>query len=105
MSASKLKRRLKEAQKIWQEENRNQDIDGLPGYTPGVLRGFKETLRIIGEMQREQVCKDITERRMVSRWNGVALYRACRQAYGRLKYSDRKGALRALQRALKQTRD
>jgi len=105
MTASKLKQRLIEAQRIWQEESRNQDIDGLPGYTPGVLRGFKETLRIIREYQREQLCKDKAERRMVSRWKGVTLYRACRQAYGRLKYSDRVGALRALKRVLNKTED
>ena len=38
MSASKLKRQLREAKKIWQKENKNSDIQGLPGYMPGVLK-------------------------------------------------------------------
>ena len=104
MSASKLKRRLREAQKIWQEEGRNQDIDGLPGYLPGVLRGFKESLRIVGDFHRETLHEEISERRTASHWDAVALYRACRQAYGRLKYSDRDGAIRALKRALEKTK-
>jgi hypothetical protein len=100
MRASKLKRQILDAQKTWEKENKNQDIAGLPGYTQGVLKGFKETLRIMREFQVEQLRKDMAERKMVSRWNGVSLYRACRQAYGRLKYSDRDGALRALKRVL-----
>jgi len=104
MSTSKLKRRLREAQKAWEEERRNQDIDGLPGYTSGVVRGFKETLRVVGDFHREQLHKEIAERRMLSRWNAVTLYRACRRAYGRLKYSDRDGAIRALKHALDKTK-
>ena len=100
MSAAKLKRQLREALKIWEQERRNADIDGMPGYVPGILKGFKETLRIVEEYHRQEIRKTLADRRMHSRFNAVTLYRACHRAYGRLKYSDRAGAIRALKRAL-----
>ncbi len=104
MSISKLKRLLKEAQNVWQVEQANADITGLPGFMPGVIKGLKEALRIIETYQRQEVRKVLVERRLASRWHAVTLYRACHQAYGRLRYSDREGALRALRRALDKTK-
>ena len=104
MSATKLKRQLREALRIWQKQKRSPDVEGLAGFTPGVLKGFEESLRIVEEFHRQELCKTVTERRAMTRWSAVDLYRACRRAYGRLRYSDRIGAIRALKRALDQTK-
>ena len=69
---------------------------------PGVLKGFEESLRVVQEFQLQELRKAAAVRRELSRWNAQTLYQACRQAYGRLKYSDRAGAMRALKRALDQ---
>lgn len=100
----KLKRLLREAQRMWQADNSNSDLAGLPGYMPGVIKGLKEAMQILETQQRQQVRKKLVERRLMSRWHAVTLYRACTQAYGRLKYSDRQGAIRALKRALEKTK-
>jgi len=102
MSASRLKRQLREAKKAWKSENKNADIQGMSGYMSGVLKGFEETLRIVEEYHRQEVMKSMADRQMHSRSNAVTLYRACQHAYSRLKYSDRAGAIRALQRALEE---
>jgi len=104
MSEAKLKRRLREAQNTWRKDTKNPDIEGLPGYMPGVLKGFEETLRIVRDFQKQELKKTTVERRMLTRFSAVYLYRACRQAYGRLKQSDREGAIRALKRALDKTK-
>jgi hypothetical protein len=100
MNTSKIKRRLREAERIWRQESQNSDIQGMPGYVPGVLKGFKETLRILEQYQKEELNKAVNERHPLSRWTAIKLYHACRQAYGRLRYSDRRGAMKALKRAM-----
>jgi len=104
MGATKLKRRLLEAQKVWQKDSKNPDIESMPGFMPGVVKGFEETLRIVREHQKEELLKVTDERRPLSRWSAIILYRACVQAYGRLKHSDRMGAIRALTRAIEKTK-
>ena len=102
MSPAILKRRLRETMRIWQHDQKNTDIEGLEGYMPGVLKGLKEALRIVEESQRQNLRQNCSDRKTFSRWSAVHLYRACRQAYGRLAYSDRPGAMRALKKALDQ---
>jgi len=104
MTTSKIKRRLREAERQWKKEIQNPDIEGMPGFMPGVLKGFAETLRIVQEYQREELNKAVSERRPLSRWTAMKLFLACRRAYGRLRYSDRVGAMRALKRALDRTK-
>src|SRR5580693_4632149 len=100
MTTSKIKRRLKEAERGWKKETKNPDLAGMPGYMQGVLRGFSETLRIIQEYQKEELNKASTERRPLSRWTAIKLLLVCRRAYSRLKYSDRAGAMKALKKAI-----
>ena len=104
MSTSKIKRQLRDAERVWRKATKDPDIEGMPGYMPGVLKGFAETLRIIQEYQREELNKAVMERRPLSRWTAMKLFLACRRAYGRLKYSDRAGAMRALKRAIERTK-
>lgn len=100
MGEAKLKRRLMETVRAWRKDAKNMDIEGMPGYVPGVLKGFEETLRVLRDYQKQELEKVVTERRKLTRFSSVDLYRACLQAYGRLKQSDRQGAIRALERAL-----
>lgn len=100
MSTSSLKRRLREAKKIWQQELQNSDLQGQGGYMPGILKGLEEALKIVEELHRQKILKICETRRPLTRWSAVDLYHACEHAYGRLLYSDRSGAMRALKRAL-----
>jgi hypothetical protein len=100
MGTSKLKRRLSEEQREWQKGIRGQDLSGETGFLPGVVRGLAEALRIVKEFQKENLCQTNAARRPFTRANAVLFYRACRRAYGRLKQSDRTGAMRALKTVL-----
>src|SRR5579872_6321991 len=101
MSLAVIKQRLWAAKRFWESSRKSQDIQGLPGFLPGVIQGFRETLNIIQEYQRDELKKTRTQRHPLTRWNGLILYKACTQAYQRLKHSDRLSAMRILQRALK----
>jgi len=100
MSASKLKRRLQDAQREWQREDKNTDLSGDPGFMRGVVRGFSEALRIVQNQQREDLCRTAAARRPFTRSSAVLFHQACTTAYGRLKYSDRIGAMKALKKVL-----
>lgn len=102
MSITKLKLRLREAQRNWESSKKSRDVSGLPGFLPGVLQGFKETKKVLQDCHREELLKRREGRQPLSRWNAVILYRACQQAFQRLKQSDRPSAMRILQRALAQ---
>ena len=73
---------------------------GLPGFRDGVRRGFHEALRIIHEQHLEDIRAKPLNRLPLSRWSAVVLYRACHQAFGRLRLSDRVGAMNILKRAM-----
>ena len=100
MWGARLKHQLKAARQRWRNEVQNSAIEGSPVFLQGVVWGFNETLRIVTQFQKEEH-RRITEDRKLSPRAGAALfYRACVQAYGRLKQSDRIGAMRILKRAI-----
>lgn len=100
MSLTVIKQRLRDAKRFWEDSQKSRDVIGLPGFLPGVIQGFREALLIIERYQREELKKSRAQRRPLSRWNGIILYKACIQAYQRLHHSDRRSAMRTLQRAL-----
>ena len=102
MSAAKLKKQLQEARRQWQRDDRNTDLAGDPGFMRGVIRGISEALRIVQTLQREDLCRTAAARRPFSRSSAVLFYQACTTAYGRLKYSDRTGAMKVLKKVLDQ---
>ena len=100
MNITIIKQRLRAAKREWENSQRSPDVIGLPGFLQGVIQGFKEALVIIQHYHREELRKSRMQRRPLSRWNGMILYKACTQAYQRLKHSDRASAMRILQRAV-----
>ena len=100
MGATKLKLRLRQAMKLWQEARESGDYVGAPGFLDGVRRGFQETFKVIKELQAEEVQALKPQREPMTRWNAIVLYRACQGAYRRLALSDRAGAMAILRRAL-----
>ena len=100
MSTSQIKQRLREAESAWRTASKNPDRTGPPGFIQGVLRGFIEARRIIEQYHQEELNKALAGRRPRARWTAGQLLTACRRAYNRLKYSDRKGALAALKTVL-----
>jgi hypothetical protein len=102
MKATQLKRRIREAQRLWLTAKQSGDVVGLPGFLDGVRRGFTETLRIIDACHREEVQSRREGRRPLTRWNAVLMYRACLLALRRLEVSDRAGAIKVLERVIGQ---
>ena len=100
MRVTVVKARLRSARSTWAQGEVSPDLAGQPGFVRGVLRGLAEALKIVQQAQREDVQKAQAQRRPLSRWTGMKLYKACRQAYGRLLEGDRPHAMRILRRAL-----
>src|SRR5262245_55778834 len=90
MRTGRLKKRLKAEQQHWRKESQNGDLSGGAGFMPGVIKGFSETLRILQEFQSQDVIEKLQSRHALPRWKAEQFRKACNQAYGRLKYGDRK---------------
>lgn len=65
-------------------------------------RVFREVLEIISR-HREIDKQRAAAKAVPAKVDGQALYRACRSALNRLAHSDRPGAIKILERALKKT--
>lgn len=100
MRVTVVKSRIRAERRLWSRHTLSPDVAQQPGFVDGVLRGLLEALKIIEGAQIEDICTVKAARRPLTRWNGIRLYNACRQAYGRLKESDRRGAMRILQAAI-----
>ena len=104
MRVSVVKIRLRAARKLWAKGAISPDISAQQGFIYGVLRGLAEALKIVQQAQREDIQKIKAVRRPLSRWTALELYKACRQAYGRLLEGDRPTAMRLLRHAMERIR-
>jgi len=95
-----IKNRLRAARRLWSRGHGSMDVSAQPGFVEGVMRGLLDALHIVQDTQREDIAKAKALRRPMTRWTGIQLYRACRQALGRLKEGDRPQAMKILQNAI-----
>src|SRR5580698_8672375 len=100
MRVTIVKRRLRAARKSWAASEVSPDLASKGSFVAGVLHGLREALHIILQSQHEDIQRAKAERRPLSRWTGLQLYRACEHAYKRLKESDRVGAMRILRHVM-----
>jgi hypothetical protein len=97
-----VKNRLRAARQSWAKSEVSPDVASKGNFVTGVLQGLREALHIVEQSQREDIKKARGRRRPLSRWTGLLLYTACRQAYGRLKQGDRAKAMRILSDVINQ---